>query len=394
MGKNKKNRRNNKQKANQAEKKQSQTQDAGTDPNDLTEAQQMELAAEMMGLSEEQKQQIRDAPQNPPPAEEEFESTEEKARQDMEQCEKLIGIQGSTDKTYEERKQEVEEAKEKYMAELKDREHEELKRINKKNKKMQKEADLIFYDKRTSDDKKLKSLYDMVQRAAKEQIAIRETKFDQARRLEMIDEEIEKKNRGIDNVIKLKHTLYSVFQGLKDKNIEAYRLKDEAIKEQQQAKKDMTKRFEKEIDAVTASYQEQISIKEKYELKKKELEELAKVRGVIDQKEKKINDLQMHINEVIESELKTLMDKFNAEKAKYDKLTNERETMNEQYKALKDKFHKYLEEIESSDAKIKVYNEEVQTLQKKITDVLDENKKLNDKKDEILLQMSAKDEQA
>ena len=151
--------------------------------------------------------------------------------------------------------------------------------------------------------------------------------------------------------------------------------------------------FEKEIDKVTNSYQEQISIKDKYEAKKKELEELAEVRVVIEQKEKKINDLQADINDQIENKLKTLMDQFNTEKAKYDKLTGERENLNEQYKTLKDKFHKYLEEIESGEAKIKVYETQTESLKQKIKTTIDDIARLREQQDEILQQLSMKSEE-
>ena len=98
-----------------------------------------------------------------------------------------------------------------------EREREEMKRINKKNKKMLKEADLIYYDKRTSGDRKLKSLYDLVMKIAKEQIMVRESKFDQIQKTDKMKGEIDAKNRGIDKVIQLKHTLNNVFQDLKEK---------------------------------------------------------------------------------------------------------------------------------------------------------------------------------
>jgi len=301
----------------------------------------------------------------------------------------LLGINDSEDKTFEMRKEHLEKEKETLKSTINESEKEELKKIQKKNKKLQKEADIIFHSKRTSNESKLESLYNLVMKVAKEQIMIRESKFDQLRRAEKIQDEIDAKNRGIDKVIQLKHTLNNVFQGLKEKNIEAYRRKDDAIKAQQQAKKDMTKMFEADIDKVTNSYQEQISLKEKYEIKKKELEQLAEVRMVIEKKEKEINNLQTDINDQIENELKKLMDDFNKEKGKYDKLTQERENLNEQYKTLKDKFHKYLEEIESGESKIKIYEGEIESLNSKILATLEENDKIKQEQDNILQQLSS-----
>lgn len=380
MGKNKKNRRNNKKKQNNKPQEQKEK-----------EPDQFDLAGEFLGLTEEQKQEMREneaKKQEEEQQEEEYESTEAKAKQDMEQWEKLLGIQGKTDMSYEDRKAELHGEREKLQGMRNEREREELKRVNKKNKKLQKEADLIFFDKRSTGDKKLKGLYDLIMKVAKEQIMVRETQFDMVQKAKKIDQDIDDKNRGIDKVIQLKHTLNNVFQGLKEKNIEAYKKKDDAILNQQQAKKDMTKMFEAEIEKVTNSYQEQISIKEKYEAKKKELEELAEVRVVIEDKEKQINNLQTEINDQIENQLKSLMDKFNGEKAKYDKLTSERENLNEQYKGLKDKFHKYLEEIESGESKLKVYENEIESLKKKITGVVEESVKLKRLHDETLLKMS------
>lgn len=314
----------------------------------------------------------------------------------MEQCEKLLGIKDTTDKTYEERKERLEEEKKNIQETFQEREREEIKRINKKNKKTLKEGDMIFYDKRLSDDKKLKSLYDLVMRAFKEQQMIKETKFDQMQRIEKINTEIDTKNRNLDKTIQSKHMLHSLFQSLKEKNIEAYRMKDEAIKDQQVAKKEMTKMFEKEIDSVTVNYQEQLDIKSDYEKKKKELEKIAEEykklekesKSLLEQKEKRITDLQAHINDKIDKELKVLMDKFNFEKTRYDKLTSEREQLNNQYKDLKDKFQKYLSEIEASDSKIKIYAAEIDSLQKKIKEIVDSK----DDQDETLQQLNSMDE--
>jgi len=389
----------NKSKKGGNKKKGGQKQDASNP--DGVEVHDVELVADMLNLSEEEKKQVRaNAAKQKQVAdneeEEEFESTEEKARSDMEQCEKLLGIKETTDKTYDERKQRLEEEKKNIQETFQEREREEIKRINKKNKKTLKEGDMIFYDKRLSDDKKLKSLYDLVMRAFKEQQMIKETKFDQMQRIEKINTEIDTKNKNLDKTIQSKHMLHSLFQSLKEKNIEAYRMKDQAIKDQQVAKKEMTKMFEKEIDSVTVNYQEQLDIKSDYEKKKKELEKIAEEykklekesKSLLEQKEKRITDLQAHINEKIDKELKVLMDKFTFEKSRYDKLTSERELLNNQYKELKDKFQRYLSDIESSDGKIKIYAAEIDSLQKKIKEV--DNTK--DDQDETLQQLNSMDE--
>lgn len=397
MGKNKRNKKGNKnKKANKSSQQQNNSSEATQNTSNPIDEEASDQFYDSLGLTEEQKQKIKENEANPAPEaekEEEYESTEEKARIDMEQCEKLLGIKDSTDKTFEERKQELEKEKESLKTFVNEREKEELKRINRKNKKLQKEADLIFHNKRSTNDAKLKSLYDLVMKVAKDQILIRESKFDQINRADKIQEEIDSKNRGIDKVIQLKHTLNNVFQGLKEKNIEAYKRKDDAIRAQQDAKKEMTKNFEADIDKVTNSYQEQISLKEKYEEKKKELEKLAEVRLIIEQKEKVINTLQTDINDQIENELKKLMDNFNKEKGKYDKLTQERENLNDQYKTLKDKFHKYLEEIEAGESKLKIYDAERDSLGKKIKVILEENDKIKQEQDMILQQLSSQDEE-
>jgi chromosome segregation ATPase len=282
---------------------------------------------------------------------------------------------------------------------LKEKEREEAKRITRKNKKIMKDGELAYYDKRTSDDKKLKTLYDLVIRAFKEKQLCKETKFEQIHKLENLKKEIENRNKNLDKTIQSKHLLYSLFQGLKEKNIEAYRKKDDAIKSQQIAKKEMTKNFEQKIDNVTVNYQEQLDIKQDYEKKKKELEKLAEdykkleaeSKFTIERKEQKINNLQVYINDKIDKELKVLMDKFNSEKDKYDKLTGEREVINNQYKELKDKFQKYLAEIETSDAKIKTYTTEIESLQKKISSTVKDQGKAKDVQDETLLKMNEMD---
>lgn len=173
-----------------------------------------------------------------------------------------------------------------------DREREEAKRISKKFKKSLKDVDLAYFDKRTSDDKKLKTLFDLVMRGIKEQEITKQDQYDQNSKIEKYKTEIELKSKGLDKTIQTKNILYNLFQGLKEKNIEAYRAKDEAIKEQQEAKKSMTQYFEKEIDSVTVNYQN----KSDYEKKKLELEKLAqeykKLEGqsktLLEQKESRI----------------------------------------------------------------------------------------------------------
>lgn len=94
--------------------------------------------------------------------------------------------------------------------------------------------------------------------------------------------------------------------------------------------------------------------------------------------------VKTQINEKIERELKPLMDQFNVEKGKYDKLTEDREQLNTQYKELKDKFQNYLDEIEAGDKKSKMYTEEIQTLQSKIMELRQENlNMLNDMSPEL-----------
>lgn len=351
-------------------------------------------------MKEDQKQQISDKQEEGEVQEEEFESTEDKARQDLEQCEQLLGIHGSTDKSYDERLQELNEEKEKIQENLKEREREELKRVIKKNKKFMKDADIVYFDKRSAEDKKLKSLYDLVLRAFKEKQLVKESKIKQIQRVETLKVEVENRNKNLDKTIQSKHMLHSLFQSLKDKNIEAYKSKDDAITSQQDAKKEMTKNFEHKIDSVTVNYQEQLDIKQEYEIKKRELEKLAdeykkleaESKSTIEKKEKKINDLQAHINEKIDKELKVLMEKFNSEKARYDKLTGERENINNQYKDLKDKFQKYLTEIESSDAKIKTYATEIESLQKKIGVTFRDKETIKETQDQTLLKLNEMDE--
>jgi hypothetical protein len=356
--------------------------------------------SEIANMKEDQKQQISDKQEEGEVQEEEFESTEDKARQDLEQCEQLLGIHGSTDKSYDERLQELNEEKEKIQENLKEREREELKRVIKKNKKFMKDADIVYFDKRSAEDKKLKSLYDLVLRAFKEKQLVKESKIKQIQRVETLKVEVENRNKNLDKTIQSKHMLHSLFQSLKDKNIEAYKSKDDAITSQQDAKKEMTKNFEHKIDSVTVNYQEQLDIKQEYEIKKRELEKLAdeykkleaESKSTIEKKEKKINDLQAHINEKIDKELKVLMEKFNSEKARYDKLTGERENINNQYKDLKDKFQKYLTEIESSDAKIKTYATEIESLQKKIGVTFRDKETIKETQDQTLLKLNEMDE--
>lgn len=371
-------------------KNQNKNKTGDADPTDL----EIEAAADLLGFSEEQKQQIKENAKNKKnqgPEEEEFESTEDKARSDMEQCEKLIGIKGSIDKTYEERKQQLEEAKERILATMQDREREEMKRINKKYKKQTKEGELVFFDKRSSGDKKLKALYDLVMRTLKELQAVKETKFDMIQRADKLKNDVEVKNKNIDKIVQSKHMLNNLFQTLKEKNIEAYRAKDQAIKDQQQAKKDMTKMFEKEIDAVTVNYQSQLDIKADYEKKKQELEGLAEEYKGLKNREKQMNEQHTIMNSKIDKELKSLMDNFNTEKSRYDKLTTEREQINNQYKDLKDKFQKYLAAIEASDGKIKTYAVEIEKLQKKIENTHIENARIKENQDETLQQLNSTD---
>ena len=169
---------------------------------------------------------------------------------------------------------------------------------------------------------------------------LRDKQLEEQGKIEKVRKDFEIKILGIQKQRKQKHMLYNLFQGLKDKNIEAYKMKDEAIRQQQDAKKEMTKMFETEIEKITNSYQDQLSIKSQYESKKAELEVLAEeykiletqTKALIGKKDSTIHELQEQINDKIEKELKGLMDSFNNEKARYDKLTNEREQLNTQYK--------------------------------------------------------------
>ena len=261
--------------------------------------------------------------------------------------------------------------------------------------------DNVYFDKRIPDEKKLKILFDFVLRAIKEKEMVKDNQYDQMIKTQKYKKEIENKSKALDKTIQTKTMLYNLFQGLKEKNIEAYRLKDEAIKEQQEAKKKMTQYFEKEIDSVTVNYQKQLDIKSDYEKKKLELEKLAqeykKLEGqsksILEQKENKICTLQQQINDKIDKELKTLMEKFNSEKTKYDKFIIERDQINNQYKELKDKFQKYLSEIESSDSKIKTYEAEIQTLQLKIKAANQEHIDMKEEENNTLQKLGTLDEE-
>ena len=329
--------------------------------------------------------------------EETFESTEQRAINDMNEWEKLLGFNNFKTQSHEERWKRLENEKVEIQKLTQDREREEAKRISKKFKKSLKDVDLAYFDKRTSDDKKLKTLFDLVMRGIKEQEITKQDQYDQNSKIEKYKTEIELKSKGLDKTIQTKNILYNLFQGLKEKNIEAYRAKDEAIKEQQEAKKSMTQYFEKEIDSVTVNYQN----KSDYEKKKLELEKLAqeykKLEGqsktLLEQKESRIWTLQQQINEKIDKELKVLMDKFNAEKNKYDKFIVERDQINNQYKDLKEKFQKYLAEIESSDSKIKTYEAEIETLQLRIKASNQENIDMKEQENTTLQKLSVLDEE-
>jgi len=114
-------------------------------------------------------------------------------------------------------------------------------------------------------------LYDTVYRTINENHKLKEKQFEETSKIDKVQKELEMKLLGIEKQRKQKHMLYSLFQGMKDKNIEAYKLKDDAIRSQQDAKKEMTKMFETEIEKITSSYQDQLTIKSQYESKKAEL---------------------------------------------------------------------------------------------------------------------------
>lgn len=330
-----------------------------------------------------------------------FESTEQRAINDMNECEKLLGFNEYKSQTHEERWKRLENEKQEIQKLTQEREREEAKRISKKFKKNIKDADLVFFDKRTSDDKKLKTMFDYVMRAIKEQEVTKQDQLDQNAKVEKYKTEIEAKSKGLDKTIQTKTMLYNLFQSLKEKNIEAYRTKDEAIKEQQEAKKKMTQYFEKEIDSVTVNYQKQLDIKSDYEKKKTELEKLAQEykklesqsKAMLEQKENRIVTLQQQINEKIDKELKVLMDKFNAEKSKYDKFIVERDQINNQYKDLKEKFQRYLADIESSDSKIKTYEAEIQALQLRLKGSNKEFSEMKEQEDSTLQKSNSLDEE-
>ena len=82
-----------------------------------------------------------------PDIEPSYESTEKKAREDMEQCEKLLGVQDEIEKPIEEIQLRVEEERQRAKSTLKDKEYEENKKLSRKQKKNQKEVDSIFYSK-------------------------------------------------------------------------------------------------------------------------------------------------------------------------------------------------------------------------------------------------------
>lgn len=204
-----------------------------------------------------------------------FESTEQKAREDMEQCEKLLGVNDSSEESIEKIQERIELERERIREMLKDQKYEEVKKLSRKQQKNKKEVDAIFYNKRLRGPDKLRQLYDIVYKTINENQKLKEKQFEEQTKIEGVRADFESKLQGIQKQRKQKQMLYGLFQGLKDKNIEAYRLKDDAIRQQQEAKKEMTKMFETEIDKITNSYQDQLSIKSKYEAKKAELEVLA-----------------------------------------------------------------------------------------------------------------------
>jgi hypothetical protein len=250
-----------------------------------------------------------------PDIEPSYESTEKKAREDMEQCEKLLGVKDEIEEPIEQIQKNVEDERQRVKSTLKDKEYEELKKLSRKQKRNTKDVDSLFYDKRLNPQDKIRKLYDIVYKTINENQKLKEKQSDEQIKIEKVRKDFELKLLGIQKQRKSKNMLYSLFQGLKEKNIDAYKLKDDAIKQQQDAKKDMTKMFETEIEKITSSYQDQLNIKSQYESKKAELEMLAEeykiletqTKSLIDKKDKKINILQEQINNKIEKELKGLM---------------------------------------------------------------------------------------
>ena len=298
----------NKNKKNKGKGKQAKQVEQNQDTGDFNLTLDYTEELKNSGSSQERNQHVPDIEPN-------FESTEKKAREDMDQCEELLGVRGEVELTIDAIQRQVEEERTRVKQIIKDKEYEEIKKLTRKQKKNKNEVDGIFYNKRMNQKDKLMKLYDIVYKAISENQKLKEKQIDEKSKIEDLRKENELKVLGIQKQRKQKQMLYNIFQTLKDQNIEAYKLKDEAIKQQQDAKKDMTKMFESEIEKITSSYQDQLSIKSQYESKKAELEVLAEeykvletqTKALIDKKDVEIHGLQEDINNKIEKELKGLM---------------------------------------------------------------------------------------
>lgn len=130
------------------------------------------------------------------PQEQEYESTEQKAREDMEQCEKLLGMHDHKDEPIDEIRQKVEEERSRIQSILKDKEYEELKKLSKKQKKNAKEIDAVFYNKRLGSQDKLRQLYDIVNRTVVENQKLKEKQLEEQGRIQEVRNEFELKLQG------------------------------------------------------------------------------------------------------------------------------------------------------------------------------------------------------
>lgn len=254
----------------------------------------------------------------------------------------------------------------------------ETKKLTKQFQNKAKEVDKIISDAKIPIDKKISMLYEKAVKGVKELGNYKKQQILMERKIEQMKIETQEKRVSLEKQDKQKQSLLNLYTGLKDKNLEAHREHDIAMENEKEEKKKMSTNFQKRITDISAKLQQQYDDKEKVKTKNQELRnELSKLLEQYKKMEKKystematkteeMNQLQDSIKNKIDSKLSRLMENFNTEKEKYEKLSKQELEINNSFSDLKKKYDNFKDQIDKRREKEEKYSSETTALENRI----------------------------
>lgn len=249
----------------------------------------------------------------------------------------------------------------------------ETKKLTKQFQNKTKEVDKIISDAKYPAEKKISMLYEKAVKGVKELSSYKKQQILMKKKIEELKKEVTEKKIKLETQDKQKQSLISLYEGLKEKNLEVHKEHDQALQTEEDKKRQMSSDFQKKISDISDQLQQTYDQKEQVKNRNQELRsELSKLleeyKGMeksfnyqIKNKSEELEKVQAEIKSKIDNSLHKLL-----EKEKYEKLSSQEIELDGNFKDLKKKYDEFKDQIDKRKKKEENYAQESQILEKRI----------------------------